>query len=284
MALENKVWRIIDIINWSKDYLEKHNVDSPRLTIELMLTHVLNIERIKLYTDYDKPLSESELSVIKSMIQQRIKRYPLQYILGQVEFYGSKFIVNQDVLIPRPETEELVDKVINENKINNDYKILDIGTGSGCIAISLAKKFVNSTITAIDNSTSALKVAKQNSIDLGVENVKFAYADILTTEPKLKYDIIVSNPPYVSNSEMNELEPELSFEPNSALTDSSDGLEFYRRFVTIFKNILSIDGVFYLELNSSLARETEKLFASEYKIEIIRDLFDKPRILKGSLS
>lgn len=284
MALENKVWRIIDIINWSKDYLEKHNVDSPRLTIELMLTHVLNIERIKLYTDYDKPLSESELSVIKSMIQQRIKRYPLQYILGQVEFYGSKFIVNQDVLIPRPETEELVDKVINENNINNDYKILDIGTGSGCIAISLAKKFVNSTITAIDNSTSALKVAKQNSIDLGVENVKFAYADILTTEPKLKYDIIVSNPPYVSNTEMNELEPELSFEPNSALTDSSDGLEFYRRFVTIFKNILSIDGVFYLELNSSLASETEKLFASEYKIEIIRDLFDKPRILKGSLS
>lgn len=284
MALENKVWRIIDIINWSKDYLEKHNVDSPRLTIELMLTHVLNIERIKLYTDYDKPLSESELSVIKSMIQQRIKRYPLQYILGQVEFYGSKFIVNQDVLIPRPETEELVDKVINEYNINNDYKILDIGTGSGCIAISLAKKFVNSTITAIDNSTSALKVAKQNSIDLGVENVKFAYADILTTEPKLKYDIIVSNPPYVSNTEMNELEPELSFEPNSALTDSSDGLEFYRRFVTIFKNILSIDGVFYLELNSSLARETEKLFASEYKIEIIRDLFDKPRILKGSLS
>lgn len=284
MALDNKVWRIIDIINWSKDYLEKNNIDSPRLTIELMLTHVLEIERIKLYTDYDKPLSDKELSTIKSMIQQRIKRFPLQYILGQVEFLGRKFIVNQNVLIPRPETEELVDLVNRENDKLQNYTILDIGTGSGCIAISLAKEFVNSTITALDNSTSALKVAKQNSIDLEVENVKFIYADILATKPKLKYDIIISNPPYVSTNEMNEIEPELSFEPNSALTDSSDGLEFYRRFVTIFKNILSIDGVFYLELNSLLAEEIKELFSNDYRVKIINDLFDKPRILKGRLS
>ena len=284
MALKNKIWRIIDIINWSKDYLEKNNIDSPRLTIELMLTHVLEIERIKLYTDYDKPLSDKELSTIKSMINQRVKRFPLQYILGQVEFLGRKFIVNQNVLIPRPETEEIVVKVINDNEKNKDYKILDIGTGSGCIAISLAKEFTSSTITALDNSTSALKVAKQNSIDLEVENVKFVYADILTTEPKLKYDIIVSNPPYVSTSEMNEIEPELSFEPNSALTDSSDGLEFYRRFVTIFKNILSIDGVFYLELNSFLSEEIKNMFSMDYRVEIINDLFEKPRILKGRLS
>lgn len=284
MALDNKIWRIIDIINWSKDYLEKNNIDSPRLTIELMLTHVLGIERIKLYTDFDKPLSEKELSTIKSMIQQRVKRFPLQYILGQVEFLGRKFIVNQDVLIPRPETEEIVVLIINDNDNAVNHNILDIGTGSGCIAISLAKEFTNSTITAIDNSTSALKVAKQNSIELEVENVKFVYADILTTEPKLKYDIIVSNPPYVSTNEMNEIEPELSFEPNSALTDNADGLEFYRRFVTIYKNILSIDGVFYLELNSSLAQEIKLMFSEEYQVELINDLFDKPRILKGRLS
>lgn len=284
MALENKIWRIIDIINWSKEYLEKNNIDSPRLTIELMLTHVLGIERIKLYTDFDKPLSDKELSTIKSMIQQRVKRFPLQYILGQVEFLGRKFTVNQDVLIPRPETEEIVMHIIKDNDNIEKYNILDIGTGSGCIAISLAKEFTNSTITAIDNSTSALKVAKQNSIDLEVENVKFVYADILTTEPKLKYDIIVSNPPYVSTIEMNDIDPELSFEPNSALTDSSDGLEFYRRFVTIFKNILSIDGVFYLELNSSLTEEIKLMFCEEYQVELINDLFDKPRILKGRLS
>lgn len=282
--MESKIWRIIDIINWSKDYLGKNNIDSPRLTIELMLTQVLGIERIKLYTDFDKPLTDKELSTIKSMLQQRVKRFPLQYILGQTEFLGRKFIVNQNVLIPRPETEELVVKIIEENDNRLDYKILDIGTGSGCIAISLAKVFSNSTITALDNSTSALKVAKQNSIDLEVGNVKFVYADILTTEPKLKYDIIVSNPPYVSTSEMNEIEPELSFEPNSALTDSSDGLEFYRRFVTIYRNILSIDGVFYLELNSYLAEEIKEMFSKDYRVELINDLFGKPRILKGRIS
>jgi release factor glutamine methyltransferase len=282
--LKNKIWRIIDIINWSKDYLEKHNIESPRLNIELMLTHVLGIERIKLYTDFDKPLSESELSTIKSMIQQRIKRVPLQYILGQVEFLNRKFIVNQNVLIPRPETEELVLSIIKDHDNNSEVNILDIGTGSGCIAISLAKEFPNSSITALDNSTSALKVAKQNSIDLEVENIKFIYADILLSEPKLKYNIIVSNPPYVSTVEMNEIEPELSFEPISALTDNSDGLEFYRRYVTIFKNILSIDGVFYLELNSFLSEEIEQMFSNDYHVEVINDLFEKPRILKGRLS
>jgi len=282
--LENKIWRIIDIINWSKEYLEKNKIDSPRLNIELMLTHVLGIERIKLYTDFDKPLSEKELSTIKSMIQLRVKRHPLQYILGQVEFLNRKFIVNPNVLIPRPETEELVVKVIKDNNNDSEYKILDIGTGSGCIAISLAKVFNNSTITALDNSTSALKVAKQNSIDLEVENVKFIYADILTSEPKLKYDIIVSNPPYVSSNEMGEIEPELRFEPTFALTDNSDGLEFYRRFVTIFKNILSIDGVFYLELNSFLSEDIKQMFSKDYRVEIINDLFEKPRILKGRLS
>lgn len=284
MVLDNKIWRIIDIINWSKDYLEKNNIESPRLNIEMMLTHVLGIERIKLYTDFDKPLSEKELSTIKSMIQLRVKRLPLQYILGQVEFLGRVFTVNQDVLIPRPETEEIVVLIIKDNDPTEKYNILDIGTGSGCIAISLAKEFTNSTITAIDISTSALKVAKQNSIDLEVENIKFIYADILTTEPKLKYDIIVSNPPYVSTLEMNEIDPELRFEPDSALTDNADGLEFYRRFVTIYKNILSIDGVFYLELNSSLAEEIKLMFSEEYQVELINDLFGKPRILKGRLS
>lgn len=284
MTLEIKTWRIIDIINWSKEYLAKHNIDSPRLTIELMLVSVLSIDRVKLYTDYDKPLSNEELTTIREMLKQRIKRVPLQYILGQVQFLDNTFIVNKDVLIPRPETEELVSLVINENDCNKKYKILDIGTGSGCIALSLAKKFQYSEVTAIDNSTSALKIAKQNSLDLNVENIKFIYTDILESEPQLKYDIIISNPPYVSSNELEEIEPELTYEPRTALTDNSDGLEFYRRFVTIFKNILSIEGQFYLELNSSLAEEVKSLFETEYDIEIVKDLFGKPRILKGRLS
>jgi release factor glutamine methyltransferase len=283
VKLENKIWRIIDIINWSKDYFEKKNIDSPRLTIELMLKYVLGLDRIKLYIEFEKPLSPKELSILKEMIQLRIKRIPLQYILGSVEFYGLNIIVNDNVLIPRPETEELVDLILKTNSKESKLRILDIGTGSGCIAISLGKHLPNAEIFALDNSTSALKVAKQNTIDLEVENVMFAYADILNTVPKLKYDIIVSNPPYVSSIEMNEIQPELKHEPKSALTDNSDGLEFYKRFVTIFKDILSMDGSFYLEINSSLSEEISALFSEDYKFEIINDISNKPRILKGEL-
>jgi len=282
--LKNKIWRIIDIINWSKEYFEKNNIDSPRLTIELLLKHVLGLDRIDLYTQFEKPINEGELHTLKEMIQLRAKRVPLQYILGSVEFYGMNYIVNENVLIPRPETEEIVDLIIKSYDTQSKLRILDIGTGSGCIAISLGKHFINSEVYAIDNSTSALKVAKQNSLDLGVENVKFAYADILSTSPKLKYDIIVSNPPYVSINEMDEIEPELNYEPKSALTDSLDGLKFYRRFVTIFDDILSINGRFYLELNSTSSKVISNLFKDKYKVEVIKDLSDNPRILKGELS
>lgn len=283
MKLETKIWRIIDIINWSKEYFVQNRIDSPRLTIELMLKHVLNMDRLKLYTQFEKPLSTEELSTLKEMIQLRVKRFPLQYILGSVEFYGQNYIVNENVLIPRPETEELVDLIVKSFDSEKKMKILDIGTGSGCIAISLAKHFPNSEIFAIDNSTSALKIAKQNSIELEVNNIKFAYADILETKPKQIYDIVVSNPPYVSTIEMNELEPELNYEPKSALTDDSDGLKFYRRFVTIMKYIVSIDGKFYLELNSSLADETFSLFENDYAVNIIKDISNKPRIIEGKL-
>lgn len=281
--METKIWRIIDIINWSKEYFEQNKIDSPRLTIELMLKHVLDMDRLKLYTQFEKPLSSDELATLKEMIQLRIKRLPLQYILGTVEFYGHNFIVNENVLIPRPETEELVDLIVKSYNSESKLKILDIGTGSGCIAISLAKYFPNSEVFAVDNSTSALKVAKQNSIELEVSNIKFAYADILETKPKQIYDIVVSNPPYVSTTEMNEIEPELNYEPKSALTDESDGLKFYRRFVTIMKDIVSIDGKFYLELNSSLADEIKILFENEYEVNIIKDISNKPRIIEGKV-
>lgn len=281
--METKVWRIIDIINWSKEYFEQNKIDSPRLTIELMLKHVLEMDRMKLYTHFEKPLTAEELATLKEMIQLRIKRVPLQYILGIVEFYGQNFIVNEKVLIPRPETEELVDLIVKSYNSDSKLKILDIGTGSGCIAISLAKQFPSSEVFAVDNSTSALKVAKQNSIELEVSNIKFAYADILETKPKQIYDIVVSNPPYVSTFEMNKVEPELNYEPKSALTDDSDGLKFYRRFVTIMKDIVSMDGKFYLELNSSLADEIYNLFENDYEVNIIKDISNKPRILEGKL-
>lgn len=281
--MKTKEWQILDIINWSKDYFEKKGVDSPRLTIELILCKVLNLERVDLYTNFDKPLRQNELDSIKSMINRRIERIPLQYIFGQVEFYGLDYIVNSDVLIPRPETEEIVDLIIKDSEQKENLSILDIGTGSGCIAFSLAKYLKNPNINAIDYSMPALKVAKQNKDNLDIDNVKLIHADILTTIPKQKYDIVVSNPPYISTNEMNQLEKELAYEPEIALTDYSDGLKFYRRFVTIFKDILSTKGVFYLEINNNLSNQIFEMFASDYKVELINDISDNPRILKGSV-
>lgn len=276
-------WQILDIINWAKDYFEKKGVDSPRLTIELMLCKVLNLDRINLYTQFDKPLKKIELEQVKSMINKRIQRIPLQYIFGQVEFYNLDFFVNNDVLIPRPETEEIVDLILSETDKNKEHEILDIGTGSGCIALSIAKSLYNSKINAVDYSLPALKIAKQNMDNLNIKNVRLIHADILKTSPQKKYDLIVSNPPYVSTSEMEAIEEELTYEPEIALTDYSDGLEFYRRYVTIFKDILSINGRFYLEINNNLSNQILDMFDSEYNVELIKDISDNPRILKGSV-
>ncbi len=281
--MKTKEWQILDIINWSKDYFEKKNVDSPRLTIELILCNVLNLARVDLYTSFDKPLKQNELDSIKSMINKRIERIPLQYIFGQVEFYDLNFFVNSDVLIPRPETEEIVDLIIKDANKEKELNILDIGTGSGCIALSLASKLNNANINAIDFSIPALKIAKQNKDNLNIDNVKLIHADIIKTIPKKKYDIVVSNPPYISTSEMNTLEQELTYEPEIALTDYSDGLEFYRRFVTIFKDILSTNGMFYLEINNNLSNEILKMFRDQYDVELIYDISENPRIIKGSV-
>jgi len=281
--VKTKEWRILDIINWAKDYFETKDVDSPRLTIELILCKVLKLDRINLYTQYDKPLTTHELEQTKLMINKRIQRIPLQYIFGQVEFYNLDFFVSSDVLIPRPETEEIVDLILRESDDKKEYDILDIGTGSGCIALSLASNLPNSKVNAIDYSIPALKIAKQNMDNLNIENVRLIHADILNTTPQNKYDIIVSNPPYVSTSEMEAIEKELTFEPEMALTDYSDGLEFYRRFVTIFKDILSISGQFYLEINNNFSNQIVELFKLEYNVELINDISDNPRILKGSV-
>lgn len=281
--MKTKEWQILDIINWAKEYFETKGVDSPRLTIELMLCQVLNLNRVNLYTQYDKPLKSQELEQIKLMINKRIQRIPLQYIFGQVEFYNLNFFVNKDVLIPRPETEEIVDLILKESDDKKAYNILDIGTGTGCIALSLASNLPNSKVNAIDFSIPALKVAKQNMDEHSLENVRLIHADILNTTPQNKYDIIVSNPPYVSTSEMDAIEKELTYEPEMALTDYSDGLKFYRRYVTIFKDILSINGQFYLEINNNLSSQIIEMFKIDYNVELINDISDNPRILKGSV-
>jgi len=188
-----QVWTILKIINWGVGYLSERKIDDARLNIELMLCHVLKMNRVQLYSNFEQPLTKNELAELKSMLKRRIAHEPLQYIIGETYFYGLKFFCDKNVLIPRPETELLIEQFTKLVKETN-FTLLDIGTGSGCIAVTLAKFFPESEITALDISPYALSIAQKNA-ELHNVNINFVEADIFTFSSDLVFDYIISNPP-----------------------------------------------------------------------------------------
>ncbi|MCK5741732.1 MAG: peptide chain release factor N(5)-glutamine methyltransferase, partial [Chlorobi bacterium] len=203
-------------------------------------------------------------------------------------FYGLDFIVNESVLIPRPETELLVEKVIDNVKSSKSSspRILDIGTGSGCIALTLGKNLENASITAVDYDNAALVVARKNAESLQIDNVEFVKSDILKNLPEsAPYDIIVSNPPYIDLAEYGQSQPEvLEYEPKSALTDYAGGLTFYQRFADIFKKLLTADGQFFLEIGYGQESDILRLFREAgYSVSSDKDFAGIPRIIYGGM-
>ncbi len=285
--MSEEVWTIIDVVNWTTDFLKKKGVDSPRLNIELMICEALNLDRIDIYTQFDKPLKKQELALLRNMILKRADREPLQYIVGKTNFLGYEILVNDSVMIPRPETELLTDTVIKDTA--NEYKkidILDIGCGSGCVSLVLAKKFPNSKVLAVDNSYFALMTAKNNASNLAVKNAQFNSCNALEEIPtNKKFDIIVSNPPYVPKEEYEELSDEIvKYEPKDAVTDDKDGLTFYKRFAEIFPELLKEKGKFYLEIGEGQDEELKDLFESVgYSVVFVEDFNKKKRIIIGFL-
>ena len=281
---DTKVWTALELRRWGEGYFAEKQIDSPRLTMELMLCHILRYSRLELYLHYDKPLTKAELSALKAMIARRAKREPLQYILGETEFYGLPFAVDSSVLIPRPETEFLVEAALEYLvQATQPLSVLDIGTGSGCIALTIAKKSPESRVVAMDISEAALALAAKNQSALGVENCELVKRDIFREITVRKpFDVIVSNPPYISTEGMAELEPELTqHEPHIALSDGGDGLRFYRRFAEIFGEVLAPGGVFFVEIGYGQAAEILALFTDVYECSLRNDLAGIPRILIG---
>jgi len=275
---------LLDFLTISTDYLQSKGIDDARLNVQLMLCHILKIDKVALYMKYDYPMAESEISTLRDFLKRRISREPLQHILGETQFLDFIFKVSKDVLIPRPETEELVDYAIKEMKKIEKPTILEIGTGSGIIPISMASYLSGSKIVAIDISEEAILIAKKNAFINKVENqIDFQIRNFLTDDLSGQFDCIISNPPYISKTEVNLLEPEVkNFEPHIALTDGNDGLDFYRKFKTVITKNLKPGGCIFLELNESLAEETKTLLESVLThSEIILDMQNKPRIFKG---
>lgn len=240
MAEVSKIWRIIDLLKITEGLLEEKGISSPRFNAELLLSDTLKTNRMDLYLNFEKPLLDSELNDFRAKIKRRLNREPLQYITGNCGFYGLNFKVDPSVLIPRPETETLVDTLLEKIRSGNleNPKILEIGTGSGCISIAIASK-IPCSIDAIDTSPEVLKIAGENSeLNNTSSNINFQLKDIFSDiEDFSGYDVVISNPPYVAIDELESLEPEVKdFEPLAALTDSGDGLKFYRRIIELAGN------------------------------------------------
>ena len=280
---------VLEVIKLSTEYLQKKGVASPRANAEILLAEILKCKRLELYLSFDKPLAENEVQIYRESIRKRGLRIPSQYIVGSVEFYGLKLIVNEHVLIPRPETELLVEKIINESDKSANLKILDIGSGSGNISLTIAKNLPNSKVVAIDISESALEVANQNAkLNLLEDMVEFKLFDIMCRDFNSlgKFDLIVSNPPYVSKNDYEYLEPELkNHEPKIALTDNSNGISFYKHIVEASDQLLRKPGKMYFELGMDQSEQVKLFFEQKNfsNIEIIKDYSGIDRIICGEL-
>lgn len=267
--------------------------DEVRSFFYMCLEHYLDVPRIQLSLEPEFTLSKSETDTFFKILKDLKQQKPIQYILGETEFYGLPFKVNENVLIPRPETEELVDLIIRSvtsSVVEKPLKILDIGTGSGCIAISLAKNLPNAQVYALDVSQEALSIAKQNA-KLNNTKVTFIEADILNESTwnlifeHLEFDTIVSNPPYVRNLEKDEIKPNvLDNEPHLALfVDNDNPLQFYKAITNFAINNLKPKGQLYFEINQYLGEETKQLLIDTNfeTIELLKDLSGNDRMLKG---
>ena len=279
-AASHKVWTIIDLITWGTSYLSDRHFDDARLNIELLLGRVLNLQRIRLYTNFDTPLSDDELARFKALLKRRLDHEPLQYILGETEFMGLKFRVDKRVLIPRPDTEVLVEQTIQE--LQNRYpdeaavRVLEIGTGSGCLAAGIAHGKKNSHVTAIDSSGDAIDVAQENATLNGVsDRITFRCTEYSeNTAIDGTFHCIVSNPPYISESEFSRLPREVKeFEPTVALAAGGDGLKYYRLMAANGKQLLTENGFVIVEHAYDQSGDVQTIFSEQgwREIRAIKD-------------
>ena len=279
-----KPWRIIDVINWGVDYFENKSLENPRLEIEIFLQHILDCKKIDLYINFENEVSSHDLNTLKRYIKRRLENEPSQYIVGKSNFYGRNFFVDNNVLIPRPETEILINACIEFLSMKDNPEIIDIGTGSGCIGITLAKEIPSSNVIAIDCSEKALAVAEKNAKNIGIKNIDFVKSDFLKQTIDLRADLLVSNPPYIPKEDISTLMPDVKeFEPCEALTDNLDGLEFYRVFSKKFDQMIKKDGALIVEVGrDNHPLEAKKIFErfGHMNVEMINDYNGDIRVLK----
>lgn len=284
--MSKSVWTIMEILNWTKQHFAAKGVENPRLDAEVLLCAVLKCQRIKLYTEFDKPLSEDERQLMRSFVERRAKHEPLAYIIGERAFMRNSFKVTPATLVPRPETELLVESLVQASKLlkaDGAVKILDIGTGSGAILVSLLDYLPAAVGVGVDISNAALAVAKENAANIGVDKrAAFRHSDVFSNVPlEKKFDIIVSNPPYIPAADIATLDKDVQQEPHSALDGGADGLDFYRRIAREAAAHLADDGLLAFEIGINQSEAVQRLcLTSGFKQVAVRnDYADIPRMV-----
>ncbi len=265
------LWTTRRLLNWTTQFLQSKNVDSPRLAAELLLAEILELPRIKLYMELDRPASPLERAAYRELVEQAAKHEPVQYLIGKAAFFSSDFIVNKHVLIPRPSTETLVQHVIQHSRLATGFDnplIADIGTGSGCIAISLAKHIQGSHIIATDISAEALEIAQNNAKIHSVnDQIEFRRGPLFEPLQNSRFAFIISNPPYISDAEWQQVAPNVrDYEPTSALRAGTDGLDIIKPLIQNAHNYLQTPSQLVIEIAASqkktvldLARNAQSL-------------------------
>lgn len=245
-------WTVLSLLEWSDRYLRERAFRESRLNAELLLSHALGLPRLGLYLQFDRPLTPEEIAAFKGLLLRRMTHEPVQYILGETEFMGLPFEVGPAVLIPRPETEELVEEVLSWLNASHreEGEILEIGAGSGNIAVALGKSLPDLRVTSLEKSPDALDVARRNRDRHGVKNVEFLQGDVFDAPlGGRKFDAVVSNPPYIAEGEIDTLDPEVKdFEPRMATAGGSDGLVFVRKIAALASVLLRPGGGMFLEI------------------------------------
>ena len=255
MAEQNQIWTIGRILKWTEQYFGQKGIESPRLDAEVLLSHVLGKQRIYLYVHFDEPLLAEELALYRAMIRQRVEHMPVAYILGEKEFMGLTFKVTPDTLVPRPDTEILVQAAVDELKAQTEgneepARLVDIGTGSGAVCLSVLSLLDGVTADTVDISPAARAVAEENAAALGLEaRVRFHTGDLLAPVAGQQFTAILSNPPYIPVADIAELAPEVRCkEPMTALAGGADGLDFYRRLCMEAPAMLTENGFMAFEV------------------------------------
>lgn len=271
---------LIELLNLTTDFFNEREIENPRLNAELLIGSIIGLSRVQLYLNFEKPIEQDEIDKIRQAIKRRANHEPLQYIIGETDFFSLRFKVNRFTLIPRPETELLVEKISEKIGQHTDISVLDIGTGSGNIVISLAKECKFIQATGIDIEENIIQVARENAARNDVDGiVNFLVADIWQPDvlDKLhqKFDVIVSNPPYISTSDFQKLPKEIrDFEPATALNGGDDGLEFYRRISEIAPALLKSGGAIGLEIGMGQSDSVKNILQEQgfVDINVINDL------------